>query len=206
LKLLLATTSRGKLREQREALSGLGIELPSLEDFPDLETPEELGSSFRENAALKALHYHACTGLPAVSEDAGLVVDALGGAPGLASARFLSRDTRYREKNLRILELLRDVPEGGRTARYVSALALADEGKIVFEFEAICEGLIALEPSGEGGFGYDPIFFYPPLGKTMAEIPAAEKNRVSHRGKAFAALKTYLERSWNFDAKSRPAL
>jgi XTP/dITP diphosphohydrolase len=194
LKLLLATTSRGKLREQRELLEGLDLEILSLEDFPQLEAPAELGSSFRENAVEKAIYYHARIGLPAVSEDAGLVVDALDGAPGLASARFLSRDTRYREKNLRILELLRDVPENDRTARYVSALALADGGKIVFEYEATCEGLIASEPSGEGGFGYDPIFFYPPLGKTMAEISPAEKNRVSHRGKAFAALKAYLGR------------
>jgi XTP/dITP diphosphohydrolase len=202
LKLLLATTSRGKLREQREALEGLEIELVSLEDFPPLEPPEELGASFRENAVEKAIYYHAKIGLPAVSEDAGLVVDALGGAPGVASARFLSRDTRYPKKNLRILELLRDVPEGDRTARYVSALALADGGRIVFEVEATCEGVIALEPRGEGGFGYDPIFFYPPLGKTMAEISPAEKNRVSHRGQAFAALERYLERTWNFDAKS----
>jgi XTP/dITP diphosphohydrolase len=194
LKLLLATTSRGKIREQREALEGLDLELPSLEVFPHLVPPEEVGSSFRENAAAKALHYHAATGLPAVSEDAGLVVDALGGAPGVASARFLSRDTRYRKKNLRILELLRDVPEDERTARYVSAVALAEGGKIAFEFEATCEGLIALEPRGEGGFGYDPIFYYPPLGKTMAELSAAEKNRVSHRGQAFAALRRYLER------------
>jgi XTP/dITP diphosphohydrolase len=168
VKLLLATTSQGKLREQREALADLEIELLSLDDIPAVEPPDEPGSTFRENAGIKALYYHRATGYPALAEAAGLVVDALGGAPGV---------------------------ESDRTARYVSALALADGGAIVFESEATCEGRISLEPRGEGGFGYDPVFSYPPFGRTMSELSKEEKNAVSHRGKAISILRDHLFRS-----------
>lgn len=193
MKLLLATTSRGKLREQKEALKGLGLEIVSLEDLRAVDPPDETGATFRDNACLKALYYHQATGLPAVAEDAGLEVDALGGIPGVESARFLGTETSYAVKNARLLELLHDVSEADRAARYVSAVALADEGEIVFEHEAACEGRIAFEPRGAGGFGYDPIFYYPPLSKTMAELSPDEKNPVSHRGKAMAALRRYLD-------------
>ena len=193
MKLLLATTSRGKLLEQREALEGLGLEIVSLGDLPTIEPPGETGATFRDNARLKALHYHRATGLPAVAEDAGLEVDALGGFPGVESARFLGTETSYAVKNARLLELLQDVSEADRTARYVSAVALADEGEIVFEHEEACEGRIAFELRGAGGFGFDPIFYYPPLSKTMAELSPDEKNLVSHRGKAMAALRRHLD-------------
>jgi XTP/dITP diphosphohydrolase len=192
VRLLLATTSPGKLREQREALAGLDLETVSLRDFPELQPPEENGATFRENARLKALYYHRALGLPSVAEDAGLEVDALGGIPGVESARFLGADTAYAVKNASILDLLRGVSEADRTARYVSAVALAREGKIVFEHQAACEGRIAFEPRGASGFGYDPIFCYPPLSKTMAELSADEKNQVSHRGQAMAALARFL--------------
>ena len=192
MRLLLATTSRGKLREQKEALQGLGLEIVSLEDLRAVGPPDETGATFRENARLKALHYHRALGLPTVAEDAGLVVDALGGIPGVNSARWLGAETPYAVKNARILELLHEVSEADRTARYVSAVALADKGEIVFEHQAACEGRIAFEPRGAGGFGYDPIFCYPPLSKTMAELSPEEKNRVSHRGKAMAALRRHL--------------
>ena len=192
MKLLLATTSRGKLLEQREALEGLGLEIVSLWELPTIEPPGETGATFRENARLKALYYHRATGLPAVAEDAGLEVDALGGFPGVESARFLGAETPYAVKNERLLELLHDVSEADRTARYVSAVALADEGEILFEHEAACEGRIAFEPRGAGGFGFDPIFYYPPLSKTMAELAPEAKNRVSHRGKAMAGLRRHL--------------
>jgi len=192
VKLLLATTSRGKLREQKEALKGLDLEIVSLEDFGAVDPPEETGATFAENARLKALYYQRATGLPAVAEDAGLEVDALGGIPGVESARFLGAETSFAVKNARLLELLEDVSEADRTARFVSAVALADRGEIVFEHEAACEGRIAREPRGPGGFGYDPIFFYPPLSKTTAELSPAEKNQVSHRGKTMAALRRFL--------------
>ena len=192
MKLLLATTSKGKLREQKEALQGLGLEIVSLDDLPAVDPPDETGATFVENARLKALYYHRATGLPAVAEDSGLEVDALGGIPGVESARFLGAETSYALKNARLLELLEDFSEADRTARFVSAVALADAGEIVFEHEAACEGRIAREPQGAGGFGYDPIFFYPPLSKTTAELSPAGKNEVSHRGKAMAMLREYL--------------
>lgn len=197
MKLLLATTSRGKLREQRAALEGLGVELVSLaswlESRADVAPPEEPGPTFLDNAIAKALYYHRATGMPSVGEDSGLVIDALDGEPGIHSARWLGRDTPYEAKNAAVLEKLADVSENERTARYVSAVALAEGGKIVFDVEETCEGRIAMAPRGEGGFGYDPIFFYPPLGKTLAELSAEEKNRISHRGKAMAALRAFLE-------------
>jgi XTP/dITP diphosphohydrolase len=192
VKLLLATTSSGKLREQREALEGLGLEIVSLGELPALEPPDETGATFRENARLKALYYHRALGVPTVAEDAGLEVDALGGLPGVHSARWLGAETPYEVKNARLLEILLDVSEEDRAARYVSAAAFADEGEIAFECEATCEGRIALEPRGVAGFGYDAIFYYPPLGKTMAELSPQEKNAVSHRGKAMAALRRHF--------------
>ena len=194
MKILLATTSPGKLREQREALARLDLDIVTLEAFPDVAPPEETGSSFRENAAAKALYYNGRTGLAAVGEDAGLVVDALSGEPGVHSARWLGAETSYDVKNARLLEMLDGVPREQRTARYVSAVALAIEGAIAFEYEGRCEGLIALEPRGEGGFGYDPIFEHTESGKTMAEMSPAEKSAVSHRGKAMRALSAHLER------------
>lgn len=197
MKLLLATTSRGKLREQRASLAGLDVELvglPSwLESRAEIAPPEEPGPTFVDNAIAKALYYHRATGMASVGEDSGLVIDALGGEPGIHSARWLGHDTSYDVKNATVLEKLADVPEEGRTARYVSAVALAEGGEIVFTAEGTCEGRIAWEPRGTGGFGYDPIFFYSPLGKTLAEVSATEKNRISHRGKAMAALRAFLE-------------
>lgn len=192
MKLLLATTSRGKIREQRGSLVGIDLELVTLESWPELDPPEEPGPSFLDNAIVKALYYHRATGLLAVGEDSGLEIDALGGAPGIRSARWLGEDTPYDVKNARVLEMLSDVAEEDRSARYVSAVALADDDAIVFTVEGICEGRIATEPRGEGGFGYDPIFLYPPFGVTMAELSAERKNRVSHRGQAMAKLRAFL--------------
>jgi XTP/dITP diphosphohydrolase len=197
VKLLLATTSRGKLREQRAALARVslfGVEVVGLDEWgASLEPPDEPGPTFRDNASRKALYYHRATGLTAVAEDAGLVVDALDGQPGIESSRWLGSETSYDVKNARLVELLTDVDWEERTARYVSAIALAVEGAIAFEHHATCEGLIAREPAGEGGFGYDPVFFYPPLGRTLAQLLPEEKDRVSHRGKAMRSLALYLE-------------
>ena len=192
MKLLLATTSRGKIREQRGSLVGIDLELVTLESWRELDPPEEPGPSFLDNAIVKALYYHRATGLLAVGEDSGLEIDALGGEPAIRSARWLGEDTPYDIKNARVLEILSDVAEADRSARYVSAVALADDDAIVFTAETYCEGRIATEPRGEGGFGYDPIFFYPPFGVTMAELSAERKNRVSHRGQAMAKLRAYL--------------
>ncbi len=192
MKLLLATTSRGKLREQREALAGLELEVVSLEEFPEVAAPNETGATFRENARLKALYYHRATGLPAIAEDAGLEVDFLKGAPGVESARWLGEKTPYEVKNARLLELLEGIAEADRAARYVSAVALAERGRVVFEHEATCEGRIAIAARGAGGFGYDPVFYVTQLLRTMAELSPEEKSQVSHRGKAMAALRRHL--------------
>ena len=192
MKLLLATTSRGKIREQRASLAGLDIELVTLESWPGLGPPVEPGPSFVDNAIVKALYYHRATGLVAVGEDSGLVIDALGGEPGIRSARWLGDETPYDIKNANVLEKLRDVAEDERSARYVSAVALADDDEIAFTAEGVCEGRIAFESRGDAGFGYDPIFFYPPFEATMAELSAEQKNRVSHRGQAMAKLRAFL--------------
>lgn len=192
MKLLLATTSRGKLREQRVSLESVGVKVETLESWPDIVPPEEHGPTFLDNAAAKAIYYSRATGVTAVGEDSGLVIDALDGQPGIHSARWLGRDTTYEVKNAQVLERLAGLALQERTARYVSAVALAEGERIVFTTEATCEGRIATEPSGSGGFGYDPIFFYPPLGKTLAELSPVEKDAISHRGKAMAALREFL--------------
>jgi XTP/dITP diphosphohydrolase len=192
LELLLATRNKSKIRELRRLLADSGIGVRGLEEWPELQTPEESGETFLENAVAKALYYHQATGLPAVGEDSGLEVDALGGAPGVHSARWMGEETPYVTKNARLLEKLAGVPAEKRTARYVCAVALAEEGKVVFHAVETCEGRIAAEPRGESGFGYDPIFYYPAFGKTLAEATMEEKNRVSHRGKAMARLREYL--------------
>lgn len=190
MKLLIATTNRGKLREVAGILEQLPVELVSLERFPDIPEPEETGATFAENARLKALYYQQATGLPSVADDSGLEIEALDGAPGVQSARWEGSD--YAVKFRKIYEVL-DARNARRSpARFVCCVALADQGQIVFESEGVIDGLIADEPRGDLGFGYDPIFFYPPLERTTAELDRDLKASVSHRGKAFAALAVFL--------------
>lgn len=193
MKVVVATQNPEKLREFRRALVVADLDLVSLSAWPELGAPEETGSTYLDNAVLKALHYHRYTGLPAVGDDSGLEVDALGGAPGVASARWLGAQTPYEVKNARLIESLSGVDDEKRSARFVCALAFADRGEIVFHTVESCEGSIAPDPRGSDGFGYDPIFFYPPFGKTLAEVAPHDKDRVSHRGKALAALARFLD-------------
>ncbi|CAN5870044.1 RdgB/HAM1 family non-canonical purine NTP pyrophosphatase [soil metagenome] len=190
MRLLVATTNPGKLREIAGILQSLPINLVSLDDFPGLAEPEETGATFAENARLKALYYHQATALPSVADDSGLEIEALGGAPGIHSARWEGSD--YAVKFRTIYARLDARHARGSTARFVCRLALADAGRIVFESEGVIEGRIADQPRGDKGFGYDPIFYYPPLGRTTAELDRDLKATVSHRGKAFAALAGYL--------------
>jgi XTP/dITP diphosphohydrolase len=192
LRLLLATTNPGKLDEIRTVLAGLPIEIQTLADYPPVGPPDETGATFADNARQKALFYAAHTGSLTVAEDSGLEIDALDGAPGVYSARFGGDDMPYPEKFALIQDQLRRVPAAGRTARFVCALAVADGGRIVFEARGTIEGEIAESPRGTGGFGYDPIFFYPLFGCTLAEA-ADRKWSVSHRGKAFRQLRRFLE-------------
>jgi len=188
--LLIATTNPGKLREIRGILAGLPIELVSLERFPGIEEPEETGATFAENARLKALYYQERTGLPAVADDSGIEIDALDKAPGVHSARWHGTD--YAVKFAVIYRELAARGLATSPARFVAHIAVADAGEIQFEATGIIEGLIADEPRGTHGFGYDPIFFYPPYGCTLAQVDGERKAAVSHRGAAFRQLAAWL--------------
>jgi len=182
--LLLATTNAHKLEEYHAIFSGLPYSLLSLRDVQlDLDV-DETGTSFAENAELKALAYSKASGLLSLADDSGLEIDALGGAPGIYSARFVSRDTSYEERFRLILEQLKGLPLEKRTARFRCAIALAEPSGYHRVVEGIAEGAIADAPRGTNGFGYDPIFLVPELGKTFAELPSDLKNRISHRGRA----------------------
>ena len=192
--ILVATTNPGKVRELRSML-GDDVEWKSLADFPDVSEVEEDGSTFAENARKKATEYALATGLWTLADDSGLVVDALGGAPGVNSARFsgqraagADRKTVDRKNNEKLLSLLKDVPEEKRTARFVCSLCLARPGEVLMETQGTVEGRIAAEPAGSGGFGYDPLFFVPSLGRTVAQLDDAQKNAISHRGNALRKL------------------
>ena len=190
MNLLIATTNDNKLSEIRGILSGLAITVEGLERHPGIEEPEETGHSFAENARLKARHYAERTDRICVAEDSGLEIDALDGAPGVLSARF--NGGSYPEKFAAIYKQLRDRGAVGSTAWFVCALAVVERSEIIFEATGTIEGKIAAAPSGEGGFGFDPIFFYPPYARTLAEVSAAQKAAVSHRGQAFRALRAFL--------------
>lgn len=190
--LVVATTNPDKVREIREILAGLPITLQTLSDFAAVVPPAETGTTFQENARQKALFYARATRALVVAEDSGLEVDALGGAPGVQSARFGGEDATYAEKFALLYEALHQVDAVTSTARFVCALAVANPDAVVFEARGTVEGSIAPEPRGHGGFGYDPIFFYPPFGCTLAEA-GERKNEVSHRARAFRALRGRLE-------------
>ncbi len=171
-----------------------------LSDFPDITEIEEDGSTFAENARKKALGYAQATGLWTIADDSGLVVDALGGEPGVKSARFSGEKSKNDDGTLidhrniaKVLELLEDVPEEKRTARFFCCLCLASPEKILIETEGTVEGLITNREIGKNGFGYDPIFFVPHLNKTVAQLTAEEKNAISHRGNAIRKFKPLLE-------------
>jgi XTP/dITP diphosphohydrolase len=191
--LLLATQNPGKLAEMRLLAEGLPFRVLGPRELGIGEAPEETGATFIENAVLKARHYARLSGRLTVADDSGLSVDALGGGPGLYSARFGGEGASDADRNALLLEKLADVPTEGRQARFTSAVAVARGGEVLFEAQESVEGLIADGLRGSNGFGYDPLFFYPPFGRTFGEIPHEEKDRVSHRGKAFARLRRFLE-------------
>ena len=190
--LLLASQNRGKLAEMRVLVEGLAFRVLSPVDLGILDSPEETGTSFSENAVLKALHYSRLSGVLTVADDSGLSVAALGGAPGLFSSRFGGEGASDLDRNTLLLARLDGVPEADRGARFTCAVAVAREGAVLFQALETVEGKIDRALSGASGFGYDPLFFFPPLGRTFGEIPRAEKDRVSHRGKAFARLRAFL--------------
>jgi len=188
--LLLATTNPGKLKEIKGILEGVPATLLALNDRPPLDEPEETGTTFEENARLKARYYSNATGLASVADDSGIEIDALDKAPGVHSARWYGTD--YPTKFRKIQELFRERGVTGSTARFVCSVAVANGDTILFEARGTVEGEIVAEPRGTNGFGYDPVFFYPPFGCTLAELDRERKAEVSHRGKAFRQLREYL--------------
>ena len=192
MKLLVATTNRNKVREIRQLLDGVPLELTTLDAWPQVAAPAETGRTFEDNARAKALYYAAASHELTVAEDSGLEIDALGGAPGVESARYGGEDSTYPQKFALIYDALRAKPPTDLTARFVCAVALVRDGRVLFETRGTVEGRIAPAPAGEGGFGYDPIFFYPPYGCTLGQATAEQKAAVSHRGEAFRALRRFL--------------
>ncbi len=190
--LLVATTNAGKVREIRKGLDELPLAIHGLREvLPDVSF-QERGKTFQENARAKSLFYSRKWEGLVLAEDSGLEVAALKGAPGVRSARF-SAPRPTDAKNIRkVLRLMRRVPPQERKARFVCVMVLAREGRAIKEIRGEVRGRIALEPHGANGFGYDPVFFYPPLRKTFAQLAAAEKNAVSHRGRALRKLRAYL--------------
>jgi XTP/dITP diphosphohydrolase len=193
-RLYLASSNPGKLRELQTLAEGSEISAELLPKFRELPPAKEIHASFALNAIEKALHYSrlADDGL-IVADDSGLVVDALNGAPGVRSARYAGPSASDEDNNRKLLAELRGVPEEKRTARYICVLALARQNRLLALFSDSCEGLILTKHRGRGGFGYDPLFYFPPLEKTLAEVSEAEKNLHSHRGKAFRKLLSYLK-------------
>lgn len=190
--ILIATTNPGKLNEIRALLEGAPARFVTLADVPGLTEPEETGRTFAENARLKARAYAAMSGLATVAEDSGLEIDALGGEPGIHSARYPG--ATYPDKFANLYARLTGAPKPW-TARFVCELALVDAGGTpLFQSRGAIEGEIVEAPRGTRGFGYDPIFWYPPYRKTLGEVEGAEKLAVAHRGKAFRALRDWLER------------
>ena len=194
MKLLIATRNRGKKREYARLLEGLDMQLITLDDLGVTKTIKEDGASYTENALLKARGYAAATGLVTLADDSGLEVDALDGAPGVLTARYAGQGATDEQRYSLLLEQLKDVPHEHLTARFRCVIALAwPDGRVEIT-EGICEGRITREPRGEHGFGYDPVFYVPEYGCTMAELPPEIKNRISHRARAAAAASEILSR------------
>ena len=192
MRLLIATTNPHKIAEIRRMLDGLDIEFVTLDAWPRLEPPAETGTTFEENARAKAEYYARATAQLTVAEDSGLEIDALGGAPGIHSARYGGEETSYPEKFALLYRALASAKALDSPARFVCAAALTTPTEILFEARGTIEGRVAPEPKGSNGFGYDPIFFYPQYNRTLGEVSAEEKLAVSHRGHAFREVRLFL--------------
>lgn len=190
--ILIATRNRGKLREIRDVMKDLPVTWLTLDDVPYVPTAVESADTFAGNAAQKARHYSTAAGLWTLADDSGLEVDALNGAPGIHSARYAGFPRDDDANNRKLIRELSGVPAADRTARFRCAVALADGDRILATAEGTVEGRVVDDPRGDNGFGYDPHFWVPDYGMTAAEMPPALKNRISHRGRALAAVKPRL--------------
>jgi XTP/dITP diphosphohydrolase len=203
---LLGTSNAHKLAELRAVLGVLPLTLLGLGDVASLPDVAETGATFAENAILKATAFASASGLLTLADDSGLEIDALGGEPGVYSARWAGVDTPYSERFRIILERLALTPPEQRTARFRCVIAIAGPDGLLATAEGVLEGMIATEPQGAGGFGYDPIFYLPAYGKTVAELPAEVKNRISHRAMAAAQARQQLLDIVRNDQSSPPSL
>lgn len=192
MRVVLATRNKGKVRELRDMLQPFGIEVVSLVEYPGIPEVEEDGETFLANAVKKARVIATATGELALADDSGLEVDYLHGAPGVHSARFAGQHGDSKANNEKLLKLLDGVPWDKRTARFKCVIAVATPDGKVETAEGTCEGIITTEARGREGFGYDPLFYYPPYDKTFAELDLEVKNKVSHRAKALQAAKDIL--------------
>lgn len=192
IELVLASRNKGKIEELKKLLSGLPVKVLSLSDFNCIPDIEETGSTFADNAEIKAKTVSSITGKYALADDSGLEIDALGGQPGVYSNRFAGPDATDEDRYNKVLDLMTGIPEQKRTARFRAAVSIATPDGDVITVEDKCEGRIAFEPQGNNGFGYDPVFYIPELGKTAAQLSPEEKNRISHRGKAMESTKDIL--------------
>jgi XTP/dITP diphosphohydrolase len=201
--IVLATRNRHKGEELAALLEGLGIRIRTLADFPDAPEVEEDGATCEANAIKKAREIARATGLAAVADDTGLEVDALGGRPGVYAARYAGDHATYEDNCRKLLEELRGVPQKNRTARFITVAAVAFPGGDVHVAQGVLPGLITEQPVGDRGFGYDPVFLVPDSGKTLAELTPGEKNRISHRAKAFAQVRKLLQNTSQAVGQSR---
>lgn len=193
MKLLLSTNNPDKVRELKRILSGLPLEIVTPADLGLSLHVEETGRSFAENAALKARAFHEASGLTSLADDSGLEVEALGGAPGIYSARYGGLPNGE-AKNRLLLQQMEGIPWERRDCRYVAEIAIVDEEGRIHRCRGTLEGKVAMEPRGHGGFGFDPIFYVPSMARTVAELTPEEKDRISHRGKAGRCARRVLER------------
>ncbi len=194
MRLLIATHNRGKLLEYQELLAGLPLELVTLDDVGLRDDVEENGATFAENARLKAVTYAHKSNLLTLADDSGLEVDALGGEPGIRSKRYAGENKSDAERIAFLLNKLREVPREKRSARFRCAIAVASPEGRVWESQGTCEGEIIFAPRGAHGFGYDPVFYFPERGVTMAELPTAAKNKISHRARAAQGAREILSK------------
>jgi XTP/dITP diphosphohydrolase len=190
--LVIATRNKGKTQEIKALLKGFPVDIKNLDDFGPIPHLEEDGDTFDENAYKKASFAARILGLPALADDSGLMVEALDGAPGIHSARYAGENATDEQRYLKLLDDMKG--KTNRKAAFECVISIAVPTGPALTYEARCEGLITTEPAGSNGFGYDPVFFYTPLNKTFAQITREEKNRISHRGKALAELKSEFDK------------
>ena len=193
MELIVSTRNKDKLAELRDLLSDLGLQIRAAAEFDAIPEVEETGETLEENAFLKARAAHKATGLLSLADDTGLEIDALGGAPGVHSARFAGPDQSYDKNLLKVLADMTGIPEAERQARFRTAVAIVFPDGSEASASGMCEGMILTRPRGGGGFGYDPIFFVPETGKTFSEMNLVDKQAISHRGRAMALAKQILQ-------------